>query len=142
VLAAGRAEPDRSERAAGVERWVYEGRQVPGDDIDPGRVRRVDQSPNRCRSHDGASLAVVRRLQIERADVVRPQRGDDRVRPPPDLAREEVEPAAETAVDGERGGTVGRPCRRRRGDERECGDEHGDREPFHRGSLPSRTSIS
>src|SRR2546426_9859572 len=76
--------------------------EVPGDDLQAGSVGGVDEAADRGRMDDIARLAVVRRLQVERGDAVRPKRCHDRVGVAPGLLREDVDPGAEAAVDGGR----------------------------------------
>jgi len=112
--------------------------EVPGDDLQAGSVGGVDEAADRGRMDDIARLAVVRRLQVERGDAVRPKRCHDRVGVAPGLLREDVDPGAEAAVDGGRLGPHSR-ARGRRGRKHRGRNEKTDN-PFE--VQPDHSAIS
>jgi hypothetical protein len=75
-----RAEADRRERAAQVAGRMEERRQVPRDDAQAARVRRVDEPAEPGRADEVGAPVRVRRLEVERTDAAGPDRGGGGVR--------------------------------------------------------------
>jgi len=93
---AGRApEVDRGARLAFVLLEVHELRQIPRDDLEPRRVRRVDKASRLLRVEDARHVAVVAGLEVEGADAVPGHFGDGRFGICP-LRGVDVDPGAET----------------------------------------------